>query len=89
MRTDTPASEQGPTLPDHVNRRGHGLGVCLTADRNGQPIAYRVYRDRSFRCGRLEAEIWVATGQARQLTRAQAGLGPIGPRIIGSYATRP
>jgi len=74
------------SLPDHVNRRGHGLGVCLTADRTGRPIAYRVYRDRIVRCSRLEAELWVATGQARQITRAQAGLGPIGPRIVGSLA---
>lgn len=65
---------QPAPLPEHVNRRHDGLGVCLTTDRRGRPIAYRVYRDRSFRCGRAEAELWVATEQARLLTRAQAGL---------------
>lgn len=68
-----PAAPSAP-LPEHVDRRHNGIGVCLTTDRRGRPIAYRVYRDRMIRCGRAEAEIWVATEQARSLTRAQAGL---------------
>lgn len=63
---------QPATLPEHVNRRHDGLGICLTTDRLGRPIAYRVYRDRLQRCGRSEAELWVATEQARLLTLAQA-----------------
>ena len=65
---------QPAPLPEHVNRRRDGIGVCLTIDRRGRPIAYRVYRDRLQRCGRIEAELWIATSQARLLTRAQAGL---------------
>lgn len=63
-------------LPEHLDRRGTGRGVYLGTDRRGRPVAYRCYRDRAFRMPRAEAELYVATGQARQLTRREAFFGP-------------
>ena len=77
MQTAPTATQPEQNLPEHVNRRGCGLGLCLTVDRHGRPIAYRVYRDRVIRYSRAEAEVWISTGQARSLTRSQSGLRPI------------